>query len=379
MTRGHKARGESLKALSPAILRSFLLASGFDRRGRWGEFEERFTYAHGDRKIEVLLPISFDLADYTRRVAALLYDVGHALDLDQTQILRNIELSSYDVVRIKAHDGAAASSIRFEEAVELLENGFELIASAATTAALDEPRSILRGRRPDEAREYLETVRMGQTEVGSFILTLLLPVTAENNAPALPDAPPRLFGRNVSNRLAVALSASRHAIQEARASGSGVFIEAVDDGVTANFCSALASMLKTAGDLTVRIDHGLQDEDTHPAARVAFTRDDIRHLSEGASILANKPNARPVALSGVIVALREASLRRPGTLTLKAEVDEQPHSVRIPFSRGERDIVIEAFRNKIDCTLEVSGSLVKKGAQFALENPHSFRINKMGE
>ncbi|WP_420137991.1 hypothetical protein, partial [Sphingomonas sp.] len=341
--------------------------------------EERYCINLHGKTSEVLLPTSTDIKDYNRRVASLFYDLEQILEMEVDQIYRNLEALSYDVVRIRAHEGRHIGSLQFGEAVDLLENGFELIASAATTAVLERPRSILRGRRPDEVRDYLDRVRMGQTEIGSFVLTLLLPVAPNLNAPALSPEDSTTFGRKVSQRLDSALSASHEAAKVARVQGASVFLEAVEKGVTANFCSALAAMLKTAGDLTLRIDHGVNSASTSSQRKFSFIREDVSVLSDAASALSDRPNDEPAILSGTITTLREASLRKPGSLTLQTYIEGESHAVRIPFSRAERETVIEAFRSKIECTLEVRGSLSRKGSHYSLLNPHDFKIVKFGQ
>jgi len=92
--------------------------------------------------------------------------------------------------------------------------------------------------------EYLGRVRMGQTERGSYVLTILSPVApalASQSELRLDDEPPEPFERQVT--LAEGLAALEHAARQAAASGGlSPLEEAVPFGVSANLCEAVAGL-----------------------------------------------------------------------------------------------------------------------------------------
>ena len=87
---------------------------------------------------------------------------------------------------------------------------------------------------PDVAKDYVDHVRLGQTERGSFILTILSPHAYDppEEHPSMFDAP---FGRRVSERLGVALQAVDVAITASVSEGVKAFEQATAAGVSAKF------------------------------------------------------------------------------------------------------------------------------------------------
>lgn len=368
----------SAKCLTPANLRLFLIASDFVSKGKWGKFEERFAKRVGKANFEVLVPSTKNIRDYEKRVVTLIYDLAAALDLEPDQIVRNVDAVKFDVFRIAAHSGSAFGSVEFSEGITLFESGYELVASSATVAALDYSRPSLQGRRPDEARDFLRQVRMGQTEVGSFVLTLLLPIMLDGDEPVLPESRARNFSYRVVETLGSALNATERAVRQASKSGPDAFWDATEQGVTSNFCNALATMLNVAGDVSVRVDRSALLGRAAATYQTTFNRRQVEVLTEGARLLSDRPAEQYTQLVGTVIALREASLRRAGTLVLRSEVHGEELSVKVPFQSQDRDTVIDAFKNKISVQLEVSGTLAKVGNQYVLRNPHDFSITGLG-
>jgi hypothetical protein len=87
-------------------------------------------------------------------------------------------------------------------------------------------------------------VRLGQTERGSYIVTLLSPLGADpaeaERAGRLPLADP--FPRRAVATLALALQAARDAAERTTTGASGLeaFHQAIEAGVSANLCDSLA-------------------------------------------------------------------------------------------------------------------------------------------
>jgi len=68
-------------------------------------------------------------------------------------------------------------SLGLEEGVTLVESAKDLVLSAARAAV--SPRAYFRSRLPSAADEYMRKVRLGQTELGSYVVTVVCPVSPE--------------------------------------------------------------------------------------------------------------------------------------------------------------------------------------------------------
>src|SRR5438034_1338067 len=75
-------------------------------------------------------------------------------------------------MKASIRDAIALSALRpLEDGAQFFENAKDLILAAACAA--DTPRSYYPTRKPAKAMEYLRKTRLGQTETGSFVLTIL--------------------------------------------------------------------------------------------------------------------------------------------------------------------------------------------------------------
>ncbi|CAN5177861.1 hypothetical protein BH10PLA2_BH10PLA2_40300 [soil metagenome] len=115
----------------------------------------------------------------------------------------------------------------------------------AGACAAVQPKPYYSRRGPEEANRFLRGLRMGQTERGSFVLTVYTPVSPslQSNQFNLFGEPEPPFERRAVTRLASALVALRRATDEAlKAPNTEIFQKVVGAGVSGNMCSAIVGM-----------------------------------------------------------------------------------------------------------------------------------------
>ena len=186
------------------------------------------------------MPLQHETGDFALRVSEVLRTLEHVEQRSQLEILRDLRTSSSDLIRIRASASQTTTgSIPLDLGVRFVEEAREMMLAAACSAI--DPRPYYATRKPVQANEYLSRVRMGQTERGSFVLTILSPVPPGLRPPEpLDGVLPDPFERKVSQTLASGLLAARLAAQRAAVSGDvQPFREAVPRGVSANLCDAL--------------------------------------------------------------------------------------------------------------------------------------------
>jgi hypothetical protein len=92
----------------------------------------------------------------------------------ESEILQDLVTTSSDLIRVRAPSREAESgSLPIEEAVAFVERSPDLVLAAACAAITK--RAHFASRKPTKAMEYLSRERMGQTERGSDVLTILSP------------------------------------------------------------------------------------------------------------------------------------------------------------------------------------------------------------
>ena len=276
---------EALKAVSPAALSAYACAAGWRKTGE--------TYgAHSDvygarGRPELLVPRTDRLGDYASVVYRLIEIFADAAETDQLSLYRDLVTADRDVIRVRAAesgDGAVALS----EGLDLLRGAHDMMLAAA--CSLRSPRPRYWAGSNQEASDFVGRIRLGQSEHGSFAVTLLTPVLPPPMQPTLagserPEDDP--LERRMTRRLVGALSAARTAL-ERTASGVGEsFFKVVEHGVSANLCDALAMLVEPFPTLDVGVTWARTLPRSTAREVVRFARADAPILREAARSFRN--------------------------------------------------------------------------------------------
>jgi len=104
----------------------------------------------------------------------------------------------------------------------------------------------------------MRRVRLGQTEHGSFVVTMMTPVPPMLQYPLLDrtwvDFEEEPYERQVTRRLVGALEASRDAAEKVHSGDDATAFEnAVSAGVSANLCNAVSKLLYGSSGLEISV------------------------------------------------------------------------------------------------------------------------------
>lgn len=366
---------ERLSSVTIPALKSYLGQHGYLRREAWGEYLDRFSRKAEGCEQNIFVPTIRSLRDYERRVFDALQELAIFREISVNRIMAEVANYGYEVLRIKVNEGRDQPDIPYDTAIDLLRGGFALVDSSAVLTTAGHHSSYIQGRRSELVRQYLDKVRVGQTEVGSFVLTLLLPTAVEDQSLELPEEEAGSFGSNVADTLSQALKAAERSTRPSRASVDNL----IANGLTANFSRALSSMLKVAGDLSIGVAHPTAGRDDKKNTVARFSSSDVSHFARLEQRLKPEVDVRRLDVAGTIEELREPNGKSSGTIGLRCSVDGEERSVRMKFTRDQRPIIIEALERKSEVFLAANGLLIEKSGRFKLDEVKSFTIMKRGE
>jgi hypothetical protein len=367
---------DTLRSLKPLEVVQYLRAKGWQQEGDLGN---KATLWVTDTDAEIVLPMRRDLGDFALRMAEVLQTLEQVEARSQLDILRDLQAASSDLIRIRAPAGNAADgTIPIEAAVAFVERARDLMLAAAC-AAIDK-RSYFATRKPAQATDYLDQVRMGQTERGSFVLTILSPVTPllRPADPGLlfPIEPPEPYERSVTRTLAFSLSAIRAAADTAAANGDlKPFSDAVGQGVSANLCEALVGLAQASP--SDGLDIGISWSPNRAVAattphRIMMPADSIPLIREAARLFRETGPVEDFELQGGVVGLSRAEGAAIGHVTVAGFIEGRARKVLIDLPEQDYATAIRAHEEEaiVLCT----GELVKEGRSFQLQNPRRFRM-----
>src|SRR6266550_1453470 len=168
---------EALRTIRPPDLITYLRATGWHLATR----SERVSYwekavPQGTGTFEVLVPLRAEFGDFAARISDILETLEAVETRSQLEIFNELITASADVIRVRTHSrtGEDEGSLSLEDGVTAHERVREMILAAA--CATISRRALFAKRKPELAMAYLKKLRLGQTERGSYVFTLISPV-----------------------------------------------------------------------------------------------------------------------------------------------------------------------------------------------------------
>jgi hypothetical protein len=356
---------DALRAVSPTALAAYARGEGWQKAEAYGTHADVYQAAD---KPEIILPRTDRLADYSSVVSQLVTIFAEATGRDELATYRDLIESDHDVVRVRSFGGDDDGSVLIDAGVEMVSQAREILLAAACAAR--SPQPLYRARANREASDYMRRVKLGQTEHGSFVVTLLAPVPPQLEPHLYPgwvgfDEEP--FERQVTRRLVTALDASRDAVELA-ASGEGAkaFDKAVEAGVSANLCEALSILIEQSSGLDISLTWARTRPTPEARCKVAFSANDAEILKEAARTLRARHPKPDVSLFGTVHKLKRDQDEVEGLVTLKAFVDDKLQSVRAVLDQANYSVAVHAHDKK--APVLIRGDLERVGQRWQLTN-----------
>lgn len=367
---------EAVGTLRPLDLAAYLRSRGWSEVDPDGPLSI-WEMAFNGGTVEVLAPKHQQWRDYGRRVRAVLDTLGEVEDRSQLSIWRDIVAVSADVVRLRAVSGKASDdTIAFLDGLGVAAAGRGLLLAAACSAA--RPQKSYAARKPALALKYLDEIRLGQSERGSYVVTVISPVS-----PALTPAPDQThfqyveepfvvpFARRVTLTLGRALEQLYRAAERGAATGRlDAFEDGVELGVSADMCEALGHIRTSARIYAFETMIGWAPSRPAPAgapARTVFTQDVLEVIDEAGRMLRERATLDDFELEGLVIRLAEL----PGEIYHKAviagRVNGQARQVSMELKDEDWRIAKMAFDQRL--LFRCTGELKHSGKLYEPANP----------
>jgi len=244
----------------------------------------------------------------------------------------------------------------------------DLVLSAACAAW--RPQYSYRAGKVAKADEYMSRLRLGQTEQGSYVINLLSPVppVIEEQPDLWPDKTQETYQRRVTRYLAEGLDAAAQAIETYNSSpGSSAFIDAVQSGVSANLCEAIATLSDQGQGIEVSVTWSRNRPTPQKRWLRTFSFTQGETLKEAALILREKQPRDGEQIEGRIIKLQSYDSSFDGHITIQAFVDGKLSSIQTELDSVDYNKAIDAHKN--GQLILTSGKLERKGARWHLINP----------
>ncbi|MFJ2957077.1 hypothetical protein [Streptomyces sp. NPDC087270] len=303
---------------------------------------------------------------------------------NEAQIALEISVSDADVQFVHTDPDADPGTTPINEGVRAFESLRQWVLSGAVSATSGKARLVQPARKPAAALDFMRAVRLGPTFEGSYVLTVYIPVPPLIGQTAIEVDHPQIrllnqpFQRRVSLKLREATRAAISAADEViqRREGIEAFTRRAELGVNANLCEALTGFTSREGG-GARIDFSWAlSRPVEPEAPIVLNRDQVVVLTEAAQDLRAAAPEDDVTVIGAVVRLHREGKLGPGEVSIAGIVEGgfNDRLRRIWLDLAEEDYSVATRAHESGASVSVTGSLVKRGNRYVMQNTSGFSV-----
>ena len=364
---------EVLSQITPWTLRNYVAAQGWREVEPYGDIG--YVYAQDEISDEIIIPSRQDFSDYALAVNRIILALAETEERDELAIAYDLSLAHFDRIRVRIPEDTGDGSVSLDSGVALVKQARDMLLSAACSTK--HPRRSFRLGSNRAANSYIQKVRLGQTERGSFVVNLLSRVPSKPQSGVSRNKSDDPFERMVTRKLASGLRAIREAATLANTTHIAEFYafeEGVSDGVSANLCESVGGLLGVGdrSELDISINWAITHPNYDGQVSLRFNREDAPVLEKAAESLRNRGERPNVRVKGFVSTLARNQSEHEGRATIKADIDRAERASRIDFSPVDYDQVVDAHRRRL--LVSVKGDLWRDGHRWVLSNPHGVEI-----
>ena len=363
---------EALKAISPVSLATYLQCRGAEKIGAYRESSGIWRYGNQ----EFIVPVKSSFFDYSAIIAEVLKSLELVEQRSQLTIYDDIANITFDVIRVRnVSNDTRYGTLNFGKSVDFVAHTRDMILAAACSAATHKPHYP--SRKPQDAERFMNNVRFGKTEQGSFVLTLLSPVMPELSTQGtlvdIPEEPP--YEKMVIPTLDSGLKAlNQAAIQASVDREVRHFVEAAAQGVTTNLCDAITNLYEklTPDFIEVSIAFSGNRNTSLPISKVSIDSGYIPIIkSASEKIKSNSPEPEQI-VRGFITNLGSPAPQESGEVTIQDVISPKPRKIIVWLAGDEYRRAGEAHLETK--AVEITGTVIRRGRTFGLENPSPLTV-----
>lgn len=234
--------------IPPSVVRDYATSHGWQMSGR-SRFR-RWIFNHPDANLrQLIIPMDREKeAGWSEALYEVVIRLASVEQVSPETVINKLLSSHADAVRFRISEGGLSNGmLPMNDAVELISGIKKALLASASTVVNPVPHHPRLSR--TEAEEFLQSCKMGQTEIGSYIVKVLCPL---REMPLIQDKPP--FARSVTT---VLIKSCANIVDSIEKDSIEKMIEdnRKNPIVTSNLCDALVKMhaARENADLTIAV------------------------------------------------------------------------------------------------------------------------------
>ena len=153
----------------------------------WCKFEGKvrsgisvYQKALDDKLYQITIPCDRTFSDYSLAMKMVVEVLSITEGKSEEQLILELLNPLSDILRVRHISPSVENgSILFEDAISLFENSKKLLLNATLDCCAY--KKIYRGRPPENVQQFINNCRYGQTEIGSYVISLVCPFMTFDN------------------------------------------------------------------------------------------------------------------------------------------------------------------------------------------------------
>jgi hypothetical protein len=369
----------AFRALDPLVVATYLRSTGWAIEKKITPIDGQSAYFYKPSSegepFEIQLVLNRELRDFDRRMASVLDTLAIAEHRSQLDVYRDLLTTEFDVVRIQLlAKESNQGTIPINRGVELNERARDLILASALWTV--KPRIWYRRNPASQAEEYLRSVRLGQMDVGNYVITILSRVPPSFSPNSL-ELAKECFERRVTTNLARSIEWLGSTAEEAAMTGHLEKLRnPIQAGVSVNLCEALAGLAPDP-----KNHDGIKLEFTWSSSRpqrlivpsaiqIPSTALDV--IAEAGKMLRNSAPLEDVKVTGRVVRLDSGGAKGFDVATIRGPVGGVRRRVRVHVGEHDRAEVIRAFQDRLE--ISCTGDISRTGDSWVMADHAQIRV-----
>ena len=326
-----------------------------------------FQYEKDDIFEQVTVPLEKNLRDYKQIMYETICKIAFIEKKSVEQQMLYLLNPNTDILKIRLdREEVESGNIMFDDAIQLYDNARKLLA--ATALDIINPKRMHWGRVDDSVQQFLERCRFGQTEIGSYVVSVVCPFAELSETEGYKQL--SIFSdeercansltRKVTNRLMTNIATIKKKVDE----GNLESLVNYEDGISSNFYEALNSLDLYSENTIVEFTaewSPIVTSNRSPIQKVMITNDYYEPLQSVISKIKECDNERKEII-GKIKDLKAAPIideRKYGTVVVVyISGNGKAKSVKVKLDKEDYDNAVMA--HQYGKTVRLIGDLKEK-------------------
>lgn len=356
----------------------------------WTQWETKRHYIKVFQKIkengegfQVTIPLDKELLDYKEAIYQAIETVAFVEEQSTEQLLLFLLNPNTDILKIRldkkdVEDG----NILFDDAIHIYENAKKLIA--ATAQDIVHPRKYHQGRIEDDISKFINKCRFGQTEIGSYVVSIVCPFIELDDIEGYKQLSifseeeecARSFTRKVTNRIMENISFIKTNID--KGSYDELVHENEKDKISVNFYEALNGLNLDAEGTNLEFMAQWSPavkENRYINDRITLSYDYYQPISRAIVKMRESVNTKTRILGRInkLESMPDISKRKSGKISVVyLDEDDKRRTISVNLNKEDYDRAIEAHGH--GRYIEVIGELKKQSKRRQNMNCEIFNV-----